>query len=174
MNRSGLTLGRLLSGAALALCASGAAAQSPVGVWHGEGDARDAVAGNHATLQGGVKYGQGVLGQSFVFDGTNGVVRLPDADALKLTKSFSLSAWIYVNALPDNPTGYGQIVFRGDSRGGYDPYFLAVHHSGNLVFHLSNAENRYVEIAAPIPLRQFVYARRLLRRPDRTAATQSQ
>ncbi len=157
-NRNGLRLARLLSGgAALALCALPAAAQFPVGAWQAEGNALDSVGTNAARLQGGVKYAPGVLGQAFAFDGTNGVVRLPDADALKLTKSFSISAWVYVNALPDNPTGYGQIVFRGDSRGGYDPYFLAFHKSGNLVFHIGNADNRYVEIAAPMPIQQFVY-----------------
>ena len=108
-------------------------------------------------LQGGVKTGAGMTGSAYLFDGTNGVVRLPDADALKLTGAFSLSAWVFADVLPDNPTGYGQIVFRGDSRFGYDPYFLALDKSGNLIFHLAAADNRSAEIAAPFPLHQFVY-----------------
>ena len=133
------------------------ASVEPLAAWQGEGNALDLFGGVPGRLQGGVTFGAGVLGSGFLFNGTDGVVRLPDSDLLKLTKSFTLSAWVYVDKLPDNPTGYGQIIFRGDSRGGYDPFFLAVHSSQNLVFHVGNADNRYVEIAAPIPLHQFVF-----------------
>ncbi|HEV2472065.1 MAG TPA: FG-GAP-like repeat-containing protein, partial [Chthonomonadales bacterium] len=50
-----------------------------------------------------------------------------------------------------------QIIFRGDNRGGYDPYFLAVTPSGEVEFQVQDANNNTAVVQAPVPANQFVY-----------------
>ena len=130
-------------------------AQTPVSWWKGDGNALDSTGGNNGTLQGGVTYGPGVVNQGFVFNGTNGTVQIPDAANLAITGSLSITAYINVQQLPTLSEGFGQIFFRGDSRGAFDPYYLGVSSAGNLVFQIADASNNQAFIQAPISLQQF-------------------
>ena len=67
----------------------------PVAWWPAEGNANDAVGGNHGTLAGGVNYLAGTVGQAFNFDGTNDSVTVPDAPALR-HQSLTIEGWIKV------------------------------------------------------------------------------
>jgi hypothetical protein len=128
-------------------------AQTPVSWWKADGNAFDSSGGNNGILLGGVHYGPGVINQGFVFNGTNGVVDVPDSFSLEISGSVRITANLYVNQLP---IGLGQIFLRGDDRPGLDPIDLSVDSSGNLLFHVADASNNDANISAPIPLRQWV------------------
>jgi hypothetical protein len=64
-----------------------------VSLWHGDGDAQDAVGINHGTLMGGAGFGPGVSGQGFLLDGVNDYVRVPDSASLHLSNELTLELW---------------------------------------------------------------------------------
>jgi len=93
---------------------------------------------------------------SLSFNGNNQAVYIPDNPDFQITQSLTLEAYIY--ALP-TAGGQGQIIFRGDDRGGYDPYFLTRGLRGNNIvsFAVTNAANQSAEVDATIPLSQWVH-----------------
>jgi len=111
---------------------------------------------NSGSVHGKVSYVSGVFGQAFQFDGTGGI-NLGDPDILKLTKSFSISAWVNVTSLPTPSQNWGQILFRGDRRPGLDPYQLAVSPYGDYNFQVTNASNNYSAVQAPVRLNQWTF-----------------
>jgi N-acetylneuraminic acid mutarotase len=70
-----------------------------VSSWRGEGNALDSVGGNNGTLQGGVTFAAGEVGQAFQFNGTTGYVRVADAPSLDLASAMTMEAWINPAAL---------------------------------------------------------------------------
>jgi hypothetical protein len=92
--------------------------------WTANNTANDALGLNNATLTN-VTYTTGEVGKAFSFNGTNSWAALGDPSSLAFTASFTIEGWIKVNGLP---TGYngGSIMFRGDNRGGLDPYQLVI------------------------------------------------
>ena len=64
--------------------------------WPGDGTAFDIVGSNHGTLQGGVTYTGGMVGQAFSLDGVGDHVQLTTAPALEWTGDFTVDAWIMV------------------------------------------------------------------------------
>lgn len=62
--------------------------------WPGNGNANDIADSNNGTLQGGVSFGAGKVGQGFNFNGTNGVVAVPDTPTLDITGDITIDAWI--------------------------------------------------------------------------------
>ncbi len=93
----------LLLTLALTLPLAGAEAQQwttnnlPSGLiawWQAEGNAADATANHHdGTAFGGVSYGSGPFGSGIAFDGTNGVVEVPDSPAIRLTNALTIEFW---------------------------------------------------------------------------------
>ena len=62
--------------------------------WTAEGNAKDATANHHdGTASGGVSYMPGTFGSGIAFDGTNGVVEVPDSPALQLTNALTIEFW---------------------------------------------------------------------------------
>ena len=60
---------------------------------------------------------------------------MADSNSLKLTHSLSIEGWIKVTGFPaGSPTDHGEILFRGDDRGGLDPYSLSVEPNGQILF----------------------------------------
>jgi hypothetical protein len=59
--------------------------------WPGSGNALDVISGNNGTLQGGVTFSAGEVGESFNFDGTNAFVTT--SLLVANPQSFSLSMW---------------------------------------------------------------------------------
>jgi hypothetical protein len=130
-------------------------ARGLVAAWRGDGDARDRVRGVTGTLVGGVSYAPAMVGRGFRFDGADGGVSLPDADALKLGDSFTVACWVHVERFPARG-GTGMILFRGDDRSGNDPYHLQVDGSERLHFMIENDE-RAAQVSAPISAGRFVH-----------------
>jgi hypothetical protein len=127
--------------------------------WTANSTANDALGLNNATLTN-VTYTTGEVGKAFSFNGSNGWAALGDPSSLAFTQSFTIEGWIKVNGLP---TGYngGSIMFRGDNRGGLDPYSLVILPNGDLQFLLTGAPGTATggsaTIEAPIPMGQFVH-----------------
>src|SRR2546427_4543298 len=90
---------------ALALCTGALRAQNcvapPPGLvswWPGNGDANDVVGGNNGTLQGGVTFVPGKVGQAFSFDGVNDYVSFGNTAGNFGTSDFTIEFWIRTTA----------------------------------------------------------------------------
>ena len=63
--------------------------------WPGEGNASDALGGGPGTLQGGVAFVSGRVGQAFSFDGADDVINLGNAPKLRVSATdFTIEAWV--------------------------------------------------------------------------------
>lgn len=133
--------------------------------WAGENNAFDSVGTNDGTSFG-TSFTAGVDGQAFLFDGINDRVDIyndnkgPEEGGLAFTGSFSISASINVQSF--SSTNWGQIVFRGDGRAGFDPYFLAARRlfindqwTDGVWFNINNSSNQGVGIFAPLSAGSF-------------------
>jgi hypothetical protein len=136
-----------------------AAPSGLVSWWTANNTANDAMGLNNATLTN-VSYASGEVGQAFSFNGTNGWAALGDPSSLAFTSSFTIEGWIKVNGLPFS-YNFGSIMFRGDDRGGLDPYQLIIQPNGDLEFGICGAPGTPTTgsagIEAPIVLGQFVH-----------------
>jgi hypothetical protein len=123
--------------------------------WTGDNTAADLKGLNNATLTN-VTYATGEVGQAFSFNGTNSWAALGDPPSLAFTASFTIEGWIKVNGLPTN-YNFGSIMFRGDDRGGLDPYQLVITKTGDLQFGIASYPSGGASVEAAIPLGQFVH-----------------
>ena len=128
----------------------------PVSWFPGEASASDIMGPNTGRLRGGATYANGMVGLGFRFDGIDDEIRIPDDDSLKFTTSFTIEAWLQVNSSPPPLQGHGQIFFRGDNRGGADPYYLSTIVGNKLRFHVES-EVWGANLDTPIPLNQFLH-----------------
>ena len=67
-----------------------------VGWWPGEGTANDLAGTNHGTLQGGVTYASGKVGQALSFNGTDGTVAV---GAWSPGSAWTIEAWVNPGAI---------------------------------------------------------------------------
>jgi outer membrane protein assembly factor BamB len=126
--------------------------------WTADNTAADQTGLNNATLYNGATYAAGEVGQAFSFDGVNDRAQAADSPSLALTGSMTIEGWVLVKGFPAGaPADHGEILFRGDDRGGLDPYSLSTEPNGTLNFQLTNASNHGASIAAPIATGQFVH-----------------
>ena len=134
------------------------AVDAPAGLvswWTADDTAADLMTRNDAALVSGATYAPGQVGQAFSFDGVDDRVQLPDSDSLKLTESLSIEGWVSVRSYP---TFSGVILFRGDDRGGLDPYQVYISAGGNVRFLVSSLTgSASVKAPVPVPLNQFVH-----------------
>lgn len=90
-----------------------------VGWWKGDGDASDFVGNNEGSLQGGVSFAGGKVGQGFLFDGNDDVVSIPDSPTLKPAQ-VTVDAWVKFNSLDSTtsgaPPGHQYLIFKQNSR----------------------------------------------------------
>ena len=127
-----------------------------VAYWTADNTAADSspLGANHGTLLNGTTYAAGQVNQAFSFDGVDDRVLVADSLSLQLTQSLTIEGWIKVNSIP--ATTEAMIFFRGDSRGGLDPYALILQPSGQLQFRISS-ETTGMSIQAPISTGQFIH-----------------
>jgi hypothetical protein len=111
---------------------------------------------NNGTWDNGTEYVPGEVGQAFHFDGYNRVM-LADTPSLAFTGSMSIEGWVRVDGLPNSGIGLGAILFRGDDRGGLDPYQLSIDPNDSLFFQVVNASGAAARISAPITIGQFIH-----------------
>lgn len=117
---------------------------------------------HHGRAVGGPKYRSVKLPGSnlaLTFDGHDDRLFVPDDESFHLTKSMTIEAYIQINLYPGSAAKFSQIVFRGDNRMGFDPWFLAVRESGQLQFLVADALNNasFVRSPEPIPTGQLVH-----------------
>lgn len=118
--------------------------------WRGEGNASDALGLNNGVNRGAT-FAAGEVGQAFVCNGTGGRITVPDSDAFKFTNSFSIEGWVRAN-------GRGFIVFRGDSRSGYDCYQLSLEAGDFYSFTIFNqAVGPGASVTAPVTYGQWTH-----------------
>jgi hypothetical protein len=126
--------------------------------WRGEGTARDSIGRADGVLYHGVKFAAGKTGQCFAFDGVSSGINVPDVPALALTNSLTIECWLFVNRAPTAP---GMIIFRGDTRSGFDPYYVSLEPeqgtSGMLGFVVWGADDLNASINAPMPLGSWTH-----------------
>src|SRR5271157_5075292 len=60
--------------------------------WSGEGNANDTAGANNGILEGNVTYGQGEVGQAFVFDGVSSGIVVGNDPSLQL-QDLTIEAW---------------------------------------------------------------------------------
>lgn len=101
--------------------------------WRGEGNGIDQINGNNGTVESGTTYSAGQVGQAFNFTADfDRKVSVPDQPVFQLTNSLAIEGWI-------RPMGPGsEILWRGDRRAGYDPYFLQMNGDSTLGFIIAN------------------------------------
>ena len=85
--------------------------------WRAEANAQDAAGTNHGAATNGATYAEGKVGQSFLFDGVNDYVSVPDVAALR-PASVTLEAWVMFNS------ANGPIIARTIGSGISDSYIL--------------------------------------------------
>lgn len=84
-----------------------------VALWSAEGDAREAVSGQTATVVGGVSYVPGKVGQAFSFNGSNGYLDFGSKAGNFGTEDYSIVFWIkttstdFMDAVLEKWTGCG-------------------------------------------------------------------
>lgn len=100
-----------------------------------------------------IKTAQGV---TYDFDGKRCGILLRDEKALAVTDSFSIATWLYLRSYVNDGPG-AQVLFRGDDRGGLDPYTLVVHRDGTINFTVQDATDRGFHIAAEMPLHRWTH-----------------
>jgi hypothetical protein len=109
-----------------------------VGWWKADGNTVDSLAGNNGIIQD-VAFTDGVVGQAFLFHYNfpppHSRITVPDKPEFALTDSLSIEAWIN-SAGPGGDAGV--ILWRGDCRGGYDPYFFQLNKNGTLSFYIED------------------------------------
>lgn len=112
-------------------------ANGRVAWWPIKGNAKDIVGGNDGALRRGVSAVPAMVGVGLQFDGNGSGIQIPDTPALQFTGSFTISLWVRVEAFPPSERA-GQLFFRGDRRGGMDPYNLCVVPDGMLAFQVDS------------------------------------
>jgi hypothetical protein len=121
-----------------------------------DNNANDIQGNNNGTLQGGVTFATGKVSQAFSFDGTDGVVAIPDSATFKITQDLTIDAWINVIAFPEG--GLMQILFRGDNNG-HNPYYLAAlrYNGGSVIFVIQDADGQDAYVNAPVLAGEWVH-----------------
>jgi subtilisin-like proprotein convertase family protein len=86
-----------------------------VSLWSGESNAVDSVGSNNGTLTNGVTFANGIVGQAFALDGTNGYVNIPDSPSLdSLTQSITVETWMKAGQVTPNADWKG-LVTKGNN-----------------------------------------------------------
>ena len=89
----------------------------------------DALNTYNGTAVGGLTYGLGKVGTSFVFNGTNSYVSLPN-NTFKFTGNFSVSLWFYCKTSSNVQTLINGYDYTGSASGGW---ILVVFGTGNFL-----------------------------------------
>jgi hypothetical protein len=153
---------------ALLLGATAAAAEAQtVGWWRFDegvpgaiaiGPILDSALGNHGTPAGSPIYApvaDTCATDGLRFDGLDDRITVPDSSLYANLRSMTVEAVLSTNGYNPSPFGLNQIVFRGDDRGGLDPFFLAIQSNGRLGFYVNNV--LIVETPTPLPTSSILH-----------------
>ncbi|MBS1723029.1 MAG: LamG domain-containing protein [Armatimonadetes bacterium] len=119
----------------------------PVAWFPLQGKAVDVLRGTEGRLEGDARF----LNPNGPLDlaGRNGCAYFADEARFGMDASFSVSAQVFVRTMPSGGTSpAGQIVFRGDDRGGLDNYCLSLGYDGLYSICFDGPEGPRVEVKA--------------------------
>ena len=87
--------------------------------WQAEGNTLDSANDNDGTLRNGAGYGQGRVGQGFVFDGVDDYLEVPHSASLS-PAAFTVEAWVRFDSFYSGNCGSNTIVSKGvDNTAGF-------------------------------------------------------
>lgn len=127
--------------------------------WRGEGNANDVLGKNHGTLHNGTSFENGYVGKAIKFDGVDDKINVKDCDDFSITGSFTIEGWIFIESFPNGKQG--QILFRGDDRMGYDPYYICTKSGEKIKFHVESLTSS-VSLETKVPISKFIHLATLL------------
>jgi hypothetical protein len=116
--------------------------KTPYSVYNGD-NLIDPIGAKNATINGGVTYTTGKIGNAYTFDGTTGYLTLP-VGSLNLSGSFSFSMWLKFNGTPANFSTIISNVINAS----YVGFSLYVN-SGNLFIQLGNGTSTWPQLSGP-------------------------
>jgi lysophospholipase L1-like esterase len=139
--------------------------------WPGDGNADDLVGTNHGTLEGGVTFVEGQVGQAFQFDGT-GAVEIADSPSLNV-QAFTIDAWVFptaadggtdviINKEPVSVFSTFTTQYEIGIRGSFEPG-MGIIPEGNFAFFiggitgLPNEYRAWVDGGGPIPHNEWTH-----------------
>lgn len=93
--------------------------------WPGDGNATDAVGGNHGTLVGNVTFAPGKVGQAFQLNGVNAYVDLGTALDIPSWSTYAVSLWFRHDGGGTAANGYGQKII--DKTVFFHDFYLTVY-----------------------------------------------
>lgn len=126
--------------------------------WKFNGDATDSAGSLNASPIGPVSYAPAPPGQGMAFDGSTTGINLPVTPDMQFQGSFSISAWVELNAYIDPGNIWSTVIFCGDDRPGLDPFFIQVYTDGTLQFESCSATAALgINATQRFPLHQFVH-----------------
>lgn len=96
------------------------------------------------------------IGIAFNFSGEKSGILFGDKSSLKLTGNITVSAWLFPKSYAPNGA-QSEVLFRGDDRAGYDPYFLALTKDGDIQFVIEDDKNEAEMVKTDIPLNQWTH-----------------
>jgi hypothetical protein len=98
-------------------------------------------------------------GWGLELDGIGSGIELPDDRRLQITRSLTISAWLFPTLFTNehNSAPGAQILFRGDDRSGLDPYHLTVLSDGTVAFAVNNLRSQGSIVTAPIQTRRWTH-----------------
>lgn len=95
------------------------------------------------------------FGWGLDLNGKHGGLLLADFPALALTRTMTVSTWVYLRSYVNDGPG-AQILFRGDDRPGLDPYDFVVRGNGTVEFSVGDDQGNRPFVATEIPLHTWV------------------
>ncbi len=145
--------GNVVEGNYIGTNASGSDLLAGEAAWYqANGNANDSAGANNGTVEGGVTYAAGEVGQAFSLNGTNAYIDVPSSPSLVPSSAVSVEAWINLAALPpsSSPTGGWDVVnelfdngnnpLPGQNQPGAGAYDLRVLSNGAVQFFVGTSE----------------------------------
>jgi hypothetical protein len=118
--------------------------------WNGEGTAADGQRFQDGTLQNGVAFVNGRIGQAFSFDGVDDFVRVPHQAEYNPSGAFSVQVWINASSKQLNPESQSLVVDK--SHGGVIAigWFLQTTPDGKIAFGFGSGGDGFVASNYPL------------------------
>ncbi len=109
-----------------------------------------------ARLTTGAKTVRTPFGLGLDLNGTHGGLLVADLPPLALSRSLTVSTWIYLRSYVNDGPG-AQVLFRGDDRISLDPYSLSVLADGTIDFSIGSEDGYGASVGTDIPLQRWVH-----------------
>jgi Concanavalin A-like lectin/glucanases superfamily/PEP-CTERM motif len=123
-----------------------------VAFYSGNGNANDSVSGQNGTLENGAGFGPGLFGQSFLLNGTNQYISVPNSSTWAFGSTpFTIDLFANFNQINQGPVTTAPNVFVGhdDGGGNQNKWVFFDDGEGHLVFHINSPSLGPIFLEAP-------------------------